>query len=80
MNDKQKRDCAVTLLASRMKERLDEKAEDGFHGWRNWPKRHLLRRIGTKLKKLEIGKDEEKHCVDIANLIMMVWIQLEDDQ
>ena len=77
MNDKETRDMAVKFFAEDMVNRLDEKAEQGFRRWRHWPKRHLLTRINTKLKKFE--DNPKKHAVDIANMLMFIWVQ-EDDE
>lgn len=77
--------AATNEYGEAMKDRLREKAEDGFTGWDDevaTPKYELFERIENKVEAAENNftinpKLAKKHLVDIGNLSMMLYKRLK---
>ena len=73
-----KLNLAVDWFAAAMKERLAQKAREGFTGWDEaCPVQEIKNRIADKVLqiKTENRSPAARHATDIANLAMMIWFR-----
>jgi len=75
--EKDRLSIVVDRFAEEMKEKLYEKAEEGFRGWDECsPGDDELDEIMKKLVRhtIAIAFDGEDEAIDVANLAMMIWL------
>lgn len=70
--------CAVDKFADAMKLVLKEKMNIGYRGWnkKSPPTDVLCLQANKDTVEILKGHDIVKHCVDVANRMMMVWYRL----
>lgn len=65
---------AVDVFADAMKKRLIKKMHSGYTGWDSPNcRKGLLIDISADCNRIMKGVYVEKHCVDVANRLMMIW-------
>lgn len=74
MTEDQRLCAAVDDFAEAMKKRLIKKMDDGYRGWDD-PicQDGILQDAIGDVEKIKQGDHVAKHCIDVANRLMMIW-------
>ena len=76
MTEIQELEKAVDNFALHMKKRLRTKYQEGYRGWKTrYPTDKLMLKASEDTVKILTGHSIKKHCIDVANRMMMIWFR-----